>query len=128
MKPGYLVVLAFSLSFSLGLVIFMSLPPTSSQSDDKLIDHSPAMQVKRLDGIRQLQRKSLIKKVECESPPRLWIMPAFYVLKFDDKSVIANMVYAYCFPKVTTRNVLLLKDNKTGKTAGYFSKTGLEMK
>ena len=128
MKPGYLMVLAFYLSFTLGLVLFMSLSRSSSQSDDKPIDHSPAMQAKRLGAIRLLQQKGIISKVECDSPQRLWITPAFYVLKFEDKSAIANAVYAYCFPKVTTLNVLLLKDNKTGKTAGHFSSTGLKMK
>ncbi len=128
MKPGYFIFFAFYLALALGLIIFLSLPTSSSRSDDKLIDHSPAMQAKRMDLIRQLQQKGIIHTVECDSPQRFWILPAFYGLKFDDKSVIANMVYAYCFPKVTTRNVLLLKDKKTGKTAGHFSQTGLEMK
>ena|SRR6266853_4359499 len=128
MKPGYLVFLAFYLSLALGLIIILSLPRSSSQSDDKPIDHSPAMQARRLSAIRQLQKKSIISKVECDPPQRLWILPAFHVLKFDDKSAIANAVYAYCFPTVAARNVLLLMDNKTGKTAGYFSPTGLKIK
>ena len=128
MKPSYIMFLAFYLSLTLGLLIILSLPRSSSQSDDKPIDHSPAMQAQRLRAIRQLQKQGIISKVECESPQRLWILPAFHVLKFDDKSAIANAVYAYCFPTVATRNVLLLMDNKTGKTAGYFSAMGLKMK
>jgi hypothetical protein len=128
MKPGYLVVLAFSLSFSFGLVLFLSLSLSSSQSDGTPIDHSPPMQAQRLSAIRQLQKKGIIYQVDCESPQRLWILPAFHVLEFGDKSVIANAVYAYCFPTVAARNVLLLMDKKTGKTAGYFSPMGLKIK
>jgi hypothetical protein len=128
MKPGYFIFFAFYLSLVLGLLIFLSLATSSSRSDGKPIDHSPAMQAKRRDLIRQLQQKGIIHTVECDSPQRFWILPAFHILKFDDKSAVANMIYAYCFPTVATRNVVLLKDKKTGKTAGHFSQTGLEMK
>ncbi len=127
MKPGYLMFLAFYLAFTFGLVLFVSLPPSSAPSEDKSIDHSPAMQARRLVAIQRLQKEGLIKKVECEAPQRLWILPAFYGLTMDDKSVVASLSYAYCFPQVATHNVLLLKDNKTGKTAGQFSRLGLEM-
>jgi hypothetical protein len=75
MKPGYIVVLAFNLRYT-GLVFFMSLPPSLHCP----MTHPSTIPWPCKHGLGcdwLLQKKGIINKVECDSPQRLWILPAF---------------------------------------------------
>lgn len=103
-------------------------PPRSAASGrDGLGDE--AVQDERRAVIAKATTAGLIADVK-PGTAELWVGPKWYGLDFKDKELLASVVAAYCFkiPKggrLRGDEILVLFNNKTGKTIGHYSNGGL---
>ena len=80
-------------------------------------------QVERRKLIQELINRGVFSKVN--SADEIWVRPIFYTLDYDQKQAFANLVYSYYFDGTNDSDTIILLDSKTGKVAGYFSRSGL---
>lgn len=103
--------------------------PTAENRSSKA---SPEMQKKRLAFIKKILREEdIFQKVDASGRlPHLWVKPKFYLLSFDEKSKLVNVVWAYYFSEDPSQNILILNDSMNGKEIGQYSEVdgGLKMR
>ena len=93
------------------------------------VDHSPAVQAKRLALIQQVMATGIFTKVDASKyAAHAWVGPAFYAIDFDTKRTFVALVYAYYFDGSHAGDLVILKDSMTGKKVGTFTAiSGLEL-
>lgn len=103
-----------------------SAPKTASSPT---IDKSPEMQAGREELIQDLQRRNVFGEIECRSAGATAIVDSvFYSLDFEDKQKFVGVVYAFCFDGTRKYVGVTLRDIRTNKEVGTFSRElGLEL-
>lgn len=93
------------------------------------IDKSEAAQKKRYDLIQKLMNEEVFAKIETPAKaPHVWVAPRFYRLDFDDKQTFLGVVYAYAYDGSDPYDLIILKDSRSGKDIGTFTKAfGLKL-
>ena len=100
-------------------------PAKRAASPKLACDASPKMQAKRKAIIEGLQREQVVYKL---TGARVYILPRFYGLMFDDKTKFMNLIYAYTFKCVVGELLFLhIYDAKTNKSIGAFGASGLTL-
>jgi len=71
----------------------------------------------------RLINTNIIQKIETRtSTPKVYVMPRFYELNFDDKASFINVVWAYHMEKNNDQDQQVqLYDSRTGKHVGGYS-------
>lgn len=93
------------------------------------IDKSEAAQKKRYELIQNLMNERVFAKIETPAKaPHVWVAPRFYALDFDDKQAFVGVVYAYAYDGSDPYDLVVLKDSRSGKDIGTFTKAfGLKL-
>ena len=87
-----------------------------------VIDKSEKVQMERKKIIEDLIREGIFQKIEMPgSLPRVWVRPSFYLLEFDRKEKILNIIYAYFFDGTRGSDCIKLIDSLSGKDVGLYS-------
>jgi hypothetical protein len=104
-----------------------SIETTTSKKPAFSIDKSPALQAKRLKLIQNLQKNSIIYKLDTTSVTiKLWVRPKFRILQFEEKETTAQLVYSYLWDESMLRMDIL--DSQTGNVIGeYHPVSGLDI-
>lgn len=133
MRPGstnqFLVILALAVIAVIAVAVLGPIPKGQppAPAPPPAMKASKELQDKREKLIDDFIRRGLIHKIENHN---LWVTPAFMALDFDDKKVIAELVFAWSFelpqgqPDIDQSLILLLKHSKTGNAIGSFSTLG----
>lgn len=86
------------------------------------IDKSPEMQAGRQKLIDNLIAEGIFARVTLLSKnPRVWVTGRFHALDFKNKEKFISVVYCYYFNGRHHRDMVVLKDNLTGKEIGHYS-------
>lgn len=89
------------------------------------------------DDGKQPQRRAFIRKLidngviyKIEKPgeiPRIYVGPTFILLPYDTKNNFLDAILTYYIIENPESNILIIKDELTGKSIGTFSDRGLDM-
>lgn len=92
---------------------------------------SPAKPSAPLDPAKQAERKKLLDELivkgifqKIDQPaqyPHAWVTPQFHALDYETKKAFVSVVFAYYYPDGDPSGMVILKDSKTGKSAGTYS-------
>lgn len=95
---------------------------------------SDDLQQQRRELIGKLQDRQIIQKIETPgTDPRVYVLPAFFALTFDQKQSFINVCYAYAYklPKGDVGSFnepMWIYDAMTNKKVGAFQpSTGLDL-
>lgn len=100
--------------FIAAAVLLAALPGAPARAAD--------IQQQRAEYIQKLVRLGVITKLDKPALLcHLWVAPRFYALDFDLKKTIAGVVWGYCSDRDPRARIVILKDSRSGKTAGKFS-------
>lgn len=115
------------LATTLLLLAILGCSSRKPRSSDSKIDKSPAKQEQRSRAIAELVQAGVFDRIEHDNiATRAWIKTGFYRLTFEQKKDVIGVVYARY--SNNDFDVILIKDNQTGKIVGTYSLTlGLEM-
>jgi hypothetical protein len=102
------------------------IPETPTAETPKLAcDPGAPMQTRRQAIISGLQREKIVHKISTPGTlPRVYVLPRFYTLTFDDKQNFMGVVYAWVF-ECKIGNLLRIFDAQTNKSIGNIDETGL---
>ena len=86
------------------------------------------LQPKRKRFIQKLISQGVFSKVEMPGNlPHLWVRPVFYSLDYETKKQFVNVVWAYYKTENPRWHIVILKDSRTGKRIGSYSRFGLDL-
>ena len=95
----------------------------SQTSPQPTIDKNPEKQKEREKLITDLQQRGVFGKIECRDSGATAVAGnAFYSLDFDTKQSFVGVVYAYCFNGAQSYVSISIKDIRTNKKIGTFTK------
>jgi hypothetical protein len=87
------------------------------------VDKSPEKQKEREKLINELQQRGVLGNIECRSAGATAVVGRnFYQLDFETKQSFIGVVYAYCFDGTKDFVGIQLRDIRTNKKIGEFSK------
>lgn len=99
-----------------GIIASNAKPPTVT------VDRSEAAQKQRLDLIQHFIREGVIEKVETPgTTPRVIVLPAFYLVKFETKQTCASVIWCYYFDGSDPYESVNFYDSRSGKQIGYYT-------
>ena len=108
-----------------------TLLPPASASTPTTHRGEPTIQEKRLAVIKNAVEVGFITKIDDKGPlTRVLAGQNFFSLSFQEKEDLLNVVWAYYKTHDPEKNVVLLIDQRSGKTLGEYSLAngGLKMK
>jgi len=112
------IIFCFILFFSVSAL----LESTVALSDEKEIKELQAKRKQAIDGF--IKDGVFIKVVQPAILPHVHVDKGFYLLTYDDKSAVMNVVYAYYITLSEYNSIIIIKDGYTGKEIGSYKETG----
>lgn len=124
---------------SIAIVALLSLPdvspnrpPQSAVSPPRGVviqAASDELQQERASVIKRLQSQRILQKITDDTPPRIYILPAFRLATFDQKQSFINVCHAWCYrlqdpvpPNFVSR--VVIHDAMTNKVVGEYRLPG----
>lgn len=112
------IVFCFMLFFSVSAL----LENTVVLSDEKEIAELQAKRKQATDGF--IKDGVFIKVVQPAILPHVHVDKGFYLLTYDEKSAVMNVVYAYYITLSEYNSIITIKDGYTGKEIGSYKEIG----
>lgn len=130
--------LTWVIAIFFAFVVFSSITNLSKESTQTNKTQSPPTPTVDKSPEKQAQRKQLLEKLIAQGVflkidtmggtlPKAYVTPAFYALDIDMKKTFVSVIYAYYFDGNGIGDTVILRDSKTGKQIGTFSKLGLKL-
>lgn len=119
---GAVTVLAIGLAIMVGTT---ANPTSAPKPRVATVDKSPEKQAQRLKLIQEMIATGAISKIETGAMPSVYVRRVFYELDMDTKRDLLSIVYAYYFDGSSDRDMVRIKDARSGNRVGSFSSSGL---
>lgn len=93
----------------------------------------PIIQHQREEVLKKYQAEQILQKIEAPGKlSRMYVLPRFHRLTFEDKEALASVAiaYAYMVPKggtISRRTIMPVYDARTNKQIGIISNAGLQL-